>query len=175
MKTCTKCEASKPATSFYTERTWCKSCCVEYGREWTEANREKTREYYRLHKVKHPLRSRATTLNTNARRQGAEGKVYEADLKAVLDRWNDKCAYCLGSWSQFDHVVSLSEGGINEQDNIVPACKSCNIKKSKSTRRLVPHIASEFWPPSEQMLRPWSDWQKLFEPGGRWTAWEALQ
>ena len=87
--------------------------------EWQRANPEKVRTY------------RAAT---RARRAGAGGSHTERE-------WLDKCAllgnvciYC-GEAKPLteDHKIPLSRGGSNDITNIVPACLSCNSRKSTKT------------------------------------------
>jgi 5-methylcytosine-specific restriction endonuclease McrA len=57
--------------------------------------------------------------------------------KNVLLRDSFRCQYCgeIFSPSQLtlDHVKPLSHGGKTQWDNIVTACKTCNIKKANKT------------------------------------------
>jgi 5-methylcytosine-specific restriction endonuclease McrA len=41
-----------------------------------------------------------------------------------------KCVYCGNMAQHLDHWVPRSEGGINRFDNLVPACRRCNLQKS---------------------------------------------
>lgn len=50
---------------------------------------------------------------------------------AVLARDGYVCVYCGDGWDLCaDHVVPLSKGGSNEEDNLVCACRPCNTSKS---------------------------------------------
>jgi 5-methylcytosine-specific restriction endonuclease McrA len=46
-----------------------------------------------------------------------------------------RCAYCgrdiVFEDLHVDHVVALSKGGSNENDNLLPACKECNASKGQ--------------------------------------------
>lgn len=56
--------------------------------------------------------------------------------KAVAKRANRKCEYCLASESVFnflfeiDHFIPLSEGGTDDLENLVLACRACNSYKA---------------------------------------------
>lgn len=39
------------------------------------------------------------------------------------------CAYCGEPATEVDHVVPLRRGGVDEESNLVPACKPCNLGK----------------------------------------------
>ena len=80
----------------------------------------------------------------NANRR-AGGEIGYEEWLATLERFGYRCAYCLRKTTDIgmDHFRPLSRGGPHELDNIVPACKSCNSRKSDSlihvwARKLVP-------------------------------------
>ena len=54
--------------------------------------------------------------------------------KNVFIRDNYKCQYCgeqsIPSLLTLDHVIPLSQKGKTQWDNVVAACKTCNIKKA---------------------------------------------
>jgi len=52
----------------------------------------------------------------------------------ILEEYDYRCAYCGIEFSDInlptrDHVISISKGGDNTKENIVPACRICNSKK----------------------------------------------
>lgn len=49
----------------------------------------------------------------------------------VLKRDHYKCVYCGGYATEVDHVIPLSNRGIEGIKNMVACCTSCNMKKSK--------------------------------------------
>lgn len=50
----------------------------------------------------------------------------------ILARDRYRCAYCLtvGGALEVDHIVPVSRGGSNNDDNLTAACKPCNRGKS---------------------------------------------
>jgi 5-methylcytosine-specific restriction endonuclease McrA len=61
---------------------------------------------------------------------------YRALKQARKQEFNNCCAYC-GDEPNFltiDHIVPRSQGGTNDPDNLLPACKNCN--ESKGSRSL---------------------------------------
>lgn len=60
-------------------------------------------------------------------------KVVRFSRKNVLLRDKYKCQYCgkdfLPNFLTLDHVIPVSRGGKTQWDNVVAACKTCNIKK----------------------------------------------
>jgi len=47
-----------------------------------------------------------------------------------LNKFDNKCVKC-GSLEklELDHIIAITEGGDNSEENIQVLCKSCNIKK----------------------------------------------
>lgn len=66
--------------------------------------------------------------------------VTARDWLAIIERHKNRCYYCQRSFTEtlpatIDHVIPLSKGGLHVQENIVPACRSCNsTKKDRLTR-----------------------------------------
>jgi 5-methylcytosine-specific restriction endonuclease McrA len=50
----------------------------------------------------------------------------------ILRQYDYRCAYCgkRGGRLERDHVVAITRGGAHIKENIVPACRSCNARKS---------------------------------------------
>lgn len=89
---------------------------------WDALNRESKRESWR---------------KWRARRQsnGAPATLSVAEWNTIKDAFDHGCAYC-GIHSERltqDHVMPVSRGGAHIMGNVVPACKSCNCRKSDKT------------------------------------------
>lgn len=60
-------------------------------------------------------------------------KTVRFSRRNVLLRDGCRCQYCgkefTSSFLTLDHVVPLSQGGKTQWDNVVTACKTCNVKK----------------------------------------------
>lgn len=97
-------------------------------------------------------RGRVRTANNRALERGLAGDLTYDEWLGIVADYNDRCAYCLGDWSEIEHVVSIAHPDCpgTARENVVPSCKPCNARKT--ARSLVPHIASKFWPPSEHLL-----------------------
>ena len=102
-----------------------------YVRRWNKENRECVRAFQRRYK---------------ARKRGATyARFTAADWRIILLTFDARCAYCgrrAGVLEQ-DHVIPLSRGGAHSRENIVPACRSCNAKKSDNP-------APSFWRVNER-------------------------
>lgn len=53
----------------------------------------------------------------------------------LYSQYNGHCAYCGKSISRsemtIDHIVPKSKGGSNDDDNLLPACRACNLGKGR--------------------------------------------
>lgn len=112
------------------------------------STRERRREYNRRDYQKHSDAYKARAAhwqkenskqfyaNTGSRHRaqklGAIANFGLAQWEHLKALFGHRCAYChqqLSSLEQ-DHVRPLSKGGSHTTDNIVPACRSCNARKS---------------------------------------------
>jgi 5-methylcytosine-specific restriction endonuclease McrA len=49
--------------------------------------------------------------------------------RSVFARDGNRCQYCSGPAESIDHVVPRSRGGEHAWDNVVAACRPCNVRK----------------------------------------------
>jgi 5-methylcytosine-specific restriction endonuclease McrA len=49
--------------------------------------------------------------------------------RSVFARDGHRCQYCDGPAESIDHVVPRSRGGLHSWDNVVAACRPCNVRK----------------------------------------------
>src|SRR6266508_763674 len=49
--------------------------------------------------------------------------------RAVMARDNGSCQYCGRFADSIDHIVPRSRGGTHIWENVVAACRSCNLRK----------------------------------------------
>lgn len=49
--------------------------------------------------------------------------------KRILKRDNYICHYCGEKANSVDHIVPVSRGGTDDEDNLVSCCRSCNSRK----------------------------------------------
>jgi hypothetical protein len=67
---------------------------------------------------------------THSRRAAAYGVAHVAYSRtAIFARYGGACAYCDSPAEHLDHVVPLSKGGTDTEDNVLPACAPCNLSK----------------------------------------------
>lgn len=81
--------------------------------------------------------TRANYINSNARRrQGETNRVTGSQIKARLELYEFRCAYCgtaIQDDYELDHIMPVSRGGKNVIENIAPVCLSCNRSKYDRT------------------------------------------
>jgi 5-methylcytosine-specific restriction endonuclease McrA len=71
---------------------------------------------------------------------------YKARRLQVLNASGWVCYYCGGEASQVDHVIPIASGGDPMSlDNLVPACKRCNLSKGKKSQGVF--LATKDTPP----------------------------
>ena len=54
-------------------------------------------------------------------------------LDRLLSGWKasrQPCSYCLNLADTIDHIIPLTKSGTNFEDNLTPACRSCNSSKA---------------------------------------------
>ncbi len=108
-------------------------CSVE-GCSRSHYGKQLCRMHYHMYKTVPKLRSK-----------------YAADVVDFMpEQWKQikiafdyRCAYC-GSRTELeqDHVTPISKGGNHTAANIVPACRSCNARKSDSIGKFIPKAAA---------------------------------
>lgn len=49
--------------------------------------------------------------------------------RGVFARDGHRCQYCTGAAESIDHVIPRSRGGEHTWENVVAACRSCNVRK----------------------------------------------
>ena len=127
-----------------------------YMQRWRKENQEQVKEYdekYRREHAQHMserhkaycgvyykterglVQMRVSSQNRRARKRNAVGTHTTDELYAQLQRQKNTCYYCKRtleasrrSWHA-EHVEPLSRGGSNSIDNIVIACRECNLSK----------------------------------------------
>jgi len=108
----------------------------EQVKEWQHAyyakNPERYRKATREWAKRNPEKVRERNKRQRSIRRGASMGDFTNDQWAQLKKeFDNRCAYC-GKRAILtqDHVIPLSQGGAHTFTNIVPACQSCNSKKS---------------------------------------------
>lgn len=72
--------------------------------------------------------------NKRITRKSTKGVRHRKWNQAIRNGWNPSCHWCGHAFEKFedataDHVVPLSKGGGNGDDNFVLACNDCNVRR----------------------------------------------
>lgn len=78
---------------------------------------------------------RTLPLRTTSARHALLPRDWQQRRVRVFERDNYECRYCSRVCvdPHCDHVQPLSRGGSSEDDNLVTACPSCNLRKKDRT------------------------------------------
>lgn len=103
--------------------------------KWRHNNREKARESVRDWAARNPERAkevkRASQTNRRSREMVNGGCVTGADILALFERFDSRCAKCGDTERiEIDHIMPVARGGTNSPSNLQLLCKPCNRSKS---------------------------------------------
>ncbi len=93
----------------------------ELNKIWLENNPDKRKLYVKV-----------SCNNRRARRKNIGGRVSVARINSLLFKQWNLCYWCyeqLNDKYEIEHVVPISKGGTNSEENIVIACSLCNKQK----------------------------------------------
>lgn len=145
MKTCSKCDLSKPLTEFNrsSRRGYQSRCRACQKTAYQETRARHKRLMKRANTTRHeadPIARRLSNAATKARQLGCTVESFtSADL---LAHWGSRgidptrCYYTgepLGDGWHIDHMTPLSRGGAHAVWNLVPCTASVNISKHDRT------------------------------------------
>jgi 5-methylcytosine-specific restriction endonuclease McrA len=106
---------------------------IAYGRAYRAANPDKVYTFNRSYYKRFPEKFFESVNRRRARKAQAPGSHTETEWEALKAEYGYTCLCCGRREPEIklarDHIISLSEGGSNDIDNIQPLCKSCNSKK----------------------------------------------
>lgn len=85
-------------------------------------------------------RKRVQTNLHRAQENDSEATLTLHEWMTILDAFGLKCAYCGDVYELIEHIIPVSKDGGTTKENCVPACKSCNAKKSNKLIHLQPEL-----------------------------------
>lgn len=108
-----------------------KTHLAAYKKKYAQEHQPEILDYRKWYQAEHPERTRMSSRNRRARAKQCLGSGWtEEEEKQLVEDYGGRCAYCNRPADlQMDHVVPMARGGIHSIDNIVPACKACNVSK----------------------------------------------
>lgn len=138
---CRVCKSWLPSKKF-TQRLDCAfgragSCTTCDGRTAYAVNPESNKRAVRKYQTEHLEKYREIKRAANRRRHGRKMNgpgVSVREVRALLARFENKCAYCGRPSETIDHATPLARGGKHEIENLLPACRECNFEKKTKTR-----------------------------------------
>jgi len=97
--------------------------------------KNKYRKYTSEWGIKNRDKRNATDEKRRARKAGNGGCYTAQEWRDLCDRYGNKCLACgaAGVKLSVDHVIPISKGGSNSNDNLQPLCISCNSSKGTKT------------------------------------------
>jgi len=100
---------------------------------WVAANRDKVHASYKRWAMKNLKQLAAKASSRRARiAQSPLNDLTAAQWQEIKTAYQFRCVYChlkTVALTQ-DHIIPISKGGPHMASNIVPACRSCNSRKS---------------------------------------------
>jgi 5-methylcytosine-specific restriction endonuclease McrA len=102
---------------------------------WNESDIGKEIRRLALHNYRKTPKGKANKARADHKRRATE-RIIISTLTAeewaeIKKRYKYRCVYCGGKCKlEMDHIIPISKGGNHVKENIVPACHSCNSRKS---------------------------------------------
>lgn len=101
----------------------------------------KNLEYFKLKNKRYRENNKEYILMKNRKRSNkikSFSNIYQKDIDILLKKYDNKCYYCNINVERkinlhLDHKVPLVRQGNHSIDNLVPACKNCNLRKGTKT------------------------------------------
>lgn len=124
---------------------------AERTEQWRLDNPGQNYQNVKRWRKANPDFTRVENVRKAAKKHGNEWSLTLGEWREIVEEYGGRCAYCLSApYEHLDHIIPSSKGGPGTKDNVVPACKLCNLRKAsgglKQRDGWVPHIASRFWP-----------------------------
>ena len=109
----------------------------EYSKQHLKKNRENIYIYHRqwAKTEKGKMVKQRGNVARQVRNNNIVNTLTSQEWLDILEEYNYRCAYCNIEFDENilptkDHIIPISRGGHNIKENVVPACQSCNSKKS---------------------------------------------
>lgn len=106
---------------------------IEKSRTWRLENADRAKEYARRWRAQNLDRHALKEQRRRARIRGNGGDLSPDIYKRLLVLQKGKCAVCKSDLSKvrphLDHIMPISLGGLNTDNNVQLLCPPCNLRK----------------------------------------------
>lgn len=100
------------------------------NKRYRELHKEEKKNYFKIWAQKNPEKVRIKYQKRIAKKVQLPNNLTETQWEEIKKYFDYKCAYCSKEKTlEQDHFIPLSKGGEYTQNNIIPACRSCNGSK----------------------------------------------
>jgi len=107
---------------------------VETARKWREKNKSNIAINSKKYQKENKIKLNIVYQKRRSRKKQLPATLTETQWINIKQHFNDSCAYCGKKIVlEQEHVIPLSKGGEYTNNNIIPACKSCNCSKGNKT------------------------------------------
>lgn len=111
----------------------CRSCRNKFYRknnpDFYAKEKARIRRYNKTKKGREVSRNRVR--NRRAKLAQVKNTLTAREWQEVLKQYDCKCVYCGSSKNiEMDHIIPISKNGPHTKNNVIPACRRCNSKKS---------------------------------------------
>jgi len=124
-------EKSRRNREWYEKR---KEHVIAKSREWHRNNPEKAKEFVLRYKARNPEKYKDSRLRSRHKSRGAPGELSKGIVQKLLAAQNGLCACCgtpLLDNFEIDHIIPISLGGPNTDDNVQLLTPLCNKRKGR--------------------------------------------
>lgn len=98
-----------------------------------ETRKDDVNAKQRMAYAEDPTSAKLANARRRAQMRDTESPLTREQWLAIVEAYDDRCAYCGDLYKVIEHVIPLSRGGKNEVGNVVPACEPCNDHKHTKT------------------------------------------
>lgn len=101
--------------------------------KWWAENKERTKPQRQAWYNANPELIRLNAANRRARIKGNGGRLSKGITLKLIELQEGKCNYCkddISNVHHIDHIMPISLGGANTDDNVQLLCPTCNMRKS---------------------------------------------
>lgn len=106
-------------------------------RKWAAKNPDKLTAAIKDWGLRHPEKLQFYSATRRVCVENALSTLTLEEWQSRLVEFNFHCAYCLLPFGdetpEIDHMLPISRGGTHTYENCIPACRSCNARKSDKT------------------------------------------